>query len=169
MRRSRAAATTTIGVAIVFAITAASASAGGVSWTPGNLNFGKQKTGSASNSKKVTVNHFCSPDIVVNGNPAPGPCPVMDIAISGKFRISSTTCPTTGVPIAPIGSCTVSVKFKPTSKGKHHGFLRIWTGQQTNPAAGFGATTAPGAPAGVPLEGRGCKKKVDGQLKQCGG
>jgi hypothetical protein len=75
--------------------------------------------------------------------PAPGPCSSADIAISGQFVISSMTCPQTGFVGENGASCAINVRFKPQSKGKKKGFLRI----SSNP---FG---------GVPLAGKGCKKE----------
>ena len=145
--------TVTAAVALMFAIAASTASAQlSANWSPTSLSFGKQKVGTKSGVKTVTVRGQCGPDIDIDPGPgftpAPGPCSNMDIAVSGDFLISATTCPLTGV---LAGVCTIDVRFKPKSKGKKEGFLRI----QSIP---FG---------GVPLDGKGCKKKEDGKLKEC--
>ncbi len=118
---------------------------------PQSLSFGKQKVGTKSAPKQVVVSGSTCPD---NPGPpiSPGNCPEpLDIAVSGDFVIVGHNCP----PVLPGGlsptQCTINVAFKPKSKGKHKGFLRI----QSTP---FG---------GVPLDGKGCKKKVGGKLKQC--
>jgi hypothetical protein len=136
-------------IALVFAINVAAASA--FTWTPESLSFGKQKVGKKSEAKTVTVTSICGPDTPVGDPPVivPGPCSSADIAISGQFLISSTTCPQTGFVGENGAKCTINVRFKPESKGKKKGFLRI----SSNP---FG---------GVPLEGKGCKKnKQTGKL-----
>ena len=157
MKRFRVATTVIATMALGFAVNAASASAQGVGFTyaPQSLSFGKQKVDTKSNAKTVTLTAICGPDYdgspAPGFQPAPGPCSLTDIAISGDFLISSMTCPQTGFFGQSGTKCAINVKFKPKAKGKREGFLRI----NSNPFQG------------VPLDGKGCKKKVDGVLKQC--
>jgi hypothetical protein len=148
VRSLRLVATIAAGVTLMFAINVGTAGAQvAFTWSPESLAFGKQKVGKKSEAKAVTVVAHCGPDIDIDPGPgfipAPGPCSSADIAISGQFVISSMTCPQTGFVGENGASCAINVRFKPQSKGKKKGFLRI----SSNP---FG---------GVPLAGKGCKKE----------
>ena len=95
--------------------------------SPASLSFGDVAAGSASAAQTVTVS-----------NPGGTAATVSSISASGPFSETSTC----GGSITAGGSCTVSVKFAPTSGGAATGTLSV-------------ATSAPGSPLTVALSGTG--------------
>jgi hypothetical protein len=100
---------------------------GALTASPASLSFGDVASGSTSAAQSVTVS-----------NPGTSAAPVSSVSVSGPFS-QTNTC---GSSIAAGGSCTVSVKFAPTSGGSLTGSLSI-------------ATSAPGGPLTVALSGTG--------------
>jgi hypothetical protein len=92
-----------------------------------SLSFGDVASGSTSSAQTVTIS-----------NPGTSAAPVSSVSVTGPFS-QTNTC---GTSIAAGGTCTVSVKFAPTSGGALTGALTI-------------ATSAPGGPITVALAGTG--------------
>jgi hypothetical protein len=95
--------------------------------TPGSLSFGYTNVGSSSGTQTVTV-----------GNPAASALSISSISITGAFS-QTNNC---GSSIAAGGSCTVTVKFSPTTGGSQTGQLSI-------------ANSATSTPIGAGLSGIG--------------
>jgi Pectate lyase superfamily protein/F5/8 type C domain/Abnormal spindle-like microcephaly-assoc'd, ASPM-SPD-2-Hydin len=100
---------------------------GALSASPSSLSFGDLASGSTSAAQSVTVS-----------NPGSSAVSVSSVSVSGPFSQTSTC----GSSIAAGGTCTVSVKFAPTSGGSLTGSLSV-------------ATSAPGSPLTVALSGTG--------------
>jgi alpha-1,3-glucanase-like protein/F5/8 type C domain-containing protein/pectate lyase-like protein/ASPM-SPD-2-Hydin domain-containing protein len=111
---------------------------GALSASPASLSFGDVASGSTSSAQTVTVS-----------NPGSSSVSVSSIGVSGPFS-QTNTC---GSSIAAGGSCTVSVKFAPTSGGNLTGTLSI-------------ATSAPGSPLTVALSGTGVTSTTNLALGQ---
>jgi hypothetical protein len=92
-----------------------------------SLSFGDVASGSTSSAQTVTVS-----------NPGTSAASISSVSVTGPFS-QTNTC---GTSIAAGGTCTVSVKFAPTSGGALTGALTI-------------ATSAPGGPLAVALAGTG--------------
>ena len=101
--------------------------AGTLTSSPSSLSFGDVNSGSTSAAQTVTVT-----------NPGTSAVSVSSVGVTGNFT-QTNTC---GSSIAAGGSCTVSVKFAPTSGGPLTGTLSV-------------ATSAPGSPLTVALSGTG--------------
>jgi hypothetical protein len=101
--------------------------AGTLTSSASSLAFGDVNSGSTSAAQTVTVT-----------NPATSAVSVSSVGVTGNFT-QTNTC---GTSIAAGGSCTVSVKFSPTSGGPLTGTLSV-------------ATSAPGSPLTVALSGTG--------------
>ncbi|WP_325564988.1 choice-of-anchor D domain-containing protein [Actinospica sp.] len=95
--------------------------------TPGSLSFGYVNVGSTSGTQSVTV-----------ANPAQSPLTISSVTTSGAFS-QTNNC---GSSVAAGGSCTVSVKFSPTTGGSQTGELAI-------------ANSATSTPIGAGLSGTG--------------
>src|ERR1700677_3788547 len=95
--------------------------------SPSSLSFGNEATGQDSTAQTVTVT-----------NPNSSAVTVSSVSISGVFAQTST-CPSS---LPAGGSCTVSVKFEPTTTGTAAGTLSV-------------ASSAPGSPLTVALSGTG--------------
>jgi hypothetical protein len=106
---------------------------GALTASPASLSFGDVASGSTSAAQSVTVS-----------NPGSGAVSVSSVSVSGPFS-QTNTC---GGSIAAGGSCTVSVKFAPTSGGSLTGTLTV-------------ATSAPGGPLTVALSGKGVTSTTD--------
>jgi hypothetical protein len=100
---------------------------GSLTATPTSLSFGDVPSGSTSAAQTATVS-----------NPGSSAVSVSSVGVSGPFS-QTNTC---GSSIAAGGSCTVSVKFAPTSGGSQTGTLTV-------------TTSAPGGPLTVALSGTG--------------
>ncbi|HEY0806317.1 MAG TPA: choice-of-anchor D domain-containing protein, partial [Pseudonocardiaceae bacterium] len=100
---------------------------GSLTASPSTLSFGDVASGSTSAAQTATVS-----------NPGSSAASVSSVSVSGPFS-QTNTC---GSSIAAGGSCTVSVKFAPTSGGSQTGTLSV-------------ATSAPGSPLAVALSGTG--------------
>ncbi len=100
---------------------------GALAASPSSLSFGDVTAGSTSGAQTVTVS-----------NPGSSAASVSSVSTSGPFSQTSTC----GSSIAAGGSCTVSVKFAPTSGGNLTGTLSV-------------ASSAPGSPLTVALSGKG--------------
>ena len=108
---------------------------------PSEVNFGKQKVGTSSETVTVTALGHCPDVMLPGGGFTVGPCvdlPV-DIAVSGQFRIESASCIRNDLRL----TCAIDVRFTPRNRGRQRGFLRI----DSDPIEG------------VPLKGRGCVPK----------
>jgi hypothetical protein len=111
---------------------------GALSASPSSLSFGDVASGSTSGAQTVTVS-----------NPGSSAVSVSSVSASGPFS-QANTC---GSSIAAGGSCTVSVKFAPTSGGSLTGTLSV-------------ATSAPGSPLSVALSGTGVTSTTNLALGQ---
>jgi hypothetical protein len=100
---------------------------GALTASPPSLSFGDVTAGSASGAQTVTVS-----------NPGSNAASVSSVSTSGPFS-QTNTC---GSSIAAGGTCTVTVKFAPTSGGNLTGTLSV-------------ASSAPGSPLTVALSGKG--------------
>ena len=106
--------------------------------SPSGLSFGSVAVGSTSGAQTVTVN-----------NPGSSAVSVTSVSASGPFSQTSTC----GSSIAAGGSCTVSVKFAPTTSGAASGTLSV-------------ASSAPGSPLTVALSGTGTSATTNLALNQ---
>jgi hypothetical protein len=100
---------------------------GSLTASPASVSFGDVNVGSVSGAQSVTVT-----------NPGSSAASVSSISATGPFS-QTNTC---GGSIAAGGSCTVQLKFAPTSGGPQTGTLSV-------------ATNAPGSPLTVALSGTG--------------
>ncbi len=103
-----------------------------------SLSFGDVASGSTSSAQTVTVS-----------NPGTSAVSVSSVGVTGPFS-ETNTC---GSSIAAGGSCTVSVKFAPTTGGPLTGTLSV-------------ATSAPGGPITVALAGTGVTSTTNLALGQ---
>lgn len=99
---------------------------GKITFAPKSINFGKESVGSTTDRKTINV---------ANKNPVPM---ALSVAGSGPF-VQSNNCPAS---LAPNGTCSVQVAFKPTTTGKVPGALTF-------------TDTAVGSPQSVKLVGTG--------------
>jgi N-acetylneuraminic acid mutarotase len=76
-----------------------------VTITPGSIAFGGQRVGTVSGTRTYQVTNVGSASLVVSGTAVTGKNP-------GDFRVG-TTC--SSAPVAPGGTCTVRVRFAPSS------------------------------------------------------
>ena len=82
-----------------------------VKLTPLSLNFGSRTVGSTSSAQTVTLTNTASYVVKITG-----------VSIASSF-LQSNNC---GSQVAAKGSCTFSVRFRPTSKGLKTGTLSIY-------------------------------------------
>ena len=101
----------------------------GLTVAPAALAFGTVDVGSASAVQTVTVS-----------NPGTAPLTVTGVSVAGTNAADFTQTNTCATAVAPGGTCTVSVTFRPSAAGVRSGSLSI-------------ASSA--GPAGVPLTGTG--------------
>jgi hypothetical protein len=106
---------------------------GALSASPSSVAFGDVASGATSAAQTVTVS-----------NPGSSAVSVSSVSTSAPFS-QTNTC---GSSIAAGGTCTVSVKFAPTSGGSQTGSLTV-------------ATSAPGSPLTVALTGTGVTATTD--------
>ena len=111
---------------------------GSLTASPTSLSFGDVASGSTSAAQTVTVS-----------NPGSSAASVSSVSVTGPFS-QTNNC---GSSIAAGGSCTVSVKFSPTSGGSQTGALSV-------------ATSAPGSPLTVALSGTGVTSTTNLALDQ---
>ena len=128
-------------------------------WSPASIGFGKTKVRKSSEIRRVDVQPGSGCGA---GWMPPMPCTLsygfLDVAVSGPFAIVDTTC-RFGENLSP---CFVDVRFRPRSRGRHDGFLRITPAKPAQDTPG--PPTQPEAARGVPLTGKGCHK-VRGNLR----
>lgn len=103
-----------------------------VAITPASISFGGQQVGTGSAARTYRVTNEGSADLVVSGVALAGAHP-------GDFHASASCV---HAPVAPGGTCTVSILFVPTITG-----LRA--------AATVLSDNAPGTPQRVPVDGYG--------------
>jgi hypothetical protein len=106
--------------------------------SPSSLSFGNEATGSDSTAQTVTVT-----------NPNSSAVTVSSVSVSGAFA-QTNTCPSS---LPANGSCTVSVKFEPTTTGTADGTLSV-------------ASSAPSSPLTVALTGTGTSTTTNLALNQ---
>ena len=97
------------------------------------LNFGDVNSGSTSAAQTVTVT-----------NPGPSAAAISSLSATGPFS-QTNTC---GSSLAANASCTISVKFAPTSGGALTGSVTL-------------ASNAPGSPLTIALSGTGVTSTTD--------
>ncbi len=98
--------------------------------TPTTLDFGSVTVGDTSPPQTVTLQNTGSDDLAIS-----------DISTTGDFS-QSNNCPSGSATLAPSVSCTITVVFTPTKKGKQTGSLQI-------------TDNAPNSPQQVKLKGTG--------------
>ena len=103
-----------------------------MSLSPAGLSFSTESVGASSPEQIVTVTNVGGADLSVSTITLGGVNP-------GEFTRGTDTC--TG-PVAPAGSCTVKVRFAPTSTGNKTATLTF-------------ASNAPGSPHTITLTGTG--------------
>jgi len=111
---------------------------GSLTASPGSLSFGDLASGSTSAAQSVTIT-----------NPGTSAASVSSVSVTGPFS-QTNNC---GSSIAANGTCTVSVKFSPTSGGPLTGSLSV-------------ASSAPGSPLTVALSGTGVTSTTNLALNQ---
>jgi len=111
---------------------------GALTDSPTSLAFGDEASGSTTAAQTVTVS-----------NPGTSAVSVSSVSLTGPFS-QTNTC---GTSIAAGGSCTVSVKFAPTTGGAASGVLSV-------------ATSAPGSPLTIDLSGTGVTSTTNLALGQ---
>ena len=111
---------------------------GALTASPTSLSFGDVNSGSTSAAQSVTVT-----------NSGSNAASVSSIGVTGPFS-QTNNC---GGSIAAGSSCTVSVKFSPTSGGPQTGSLSV-------------ASSAPGSPLAVALTGTGVTSTTNLALNQ---
>jgi hypothetical protein len=114
------------------------ATPGALTASPASLTFGDVASGSTSSAQAVTVT-----------NTGASAASVSSISVTGDFT-QTNTC---GSSIAANGSCTVNVKFAPTSGGALTGTLSV-------------ASSAPESPLTVALSGTGVTSTTNLALNQ---
>src|SRR5204862_3247375 len=114
--------------------------AAGVSLAPSALSFGKQKVGTASLVKYVTLINTRNATLTFSGS----------FLISGNFAFGGLgTC---GSTVAAGANCTISVKFTPTATGTRTGAVTL-------------NDNAPNTPQKISLSGSGTEKVARAWLK----
>jgi len=101
-----------------------SSSAPSVAVAPPSLGFGVQVLNTTSGSRTVTLSNSGSAQLSISAAAVSGPN-------AGDFVISADTC--TGAPVAPNGTCTVSVAFTPSAPGNRSGSLNFTDNATGNP------------------------------------
>jgi hypothetical protein len=114
------------------------ATPGALTATPASLTFGDVTSGSTSSAQAVTVT-----------NTGASAASVSSVSVTGNFT-QTNNC---GSSIAANGSCTVNVKFAPTSGGALTGTLSV-------------ASSAPESPLTVALSGTGVTSTTNLALNQ---
>jgi hypothetical protein len=120
------------------------ATPGALTASPSSLSFGDQSVGSASSAQAVTIS-----------NPGSSAQGISAVSASGQFS-QANTC---GSSLAAGASCTVSVRFSPTSGGSQAGTLTVSNGSPT-PAlkvslSGLGVTSTTNLAAGAVMTASG--------------
>ncbi len=112
--------------------------------SPTSLAFGDEAVGSTTAAQSVTVS-----------NPGSAAATISSIAVSGQFT-QSGSC---GSSLAAGASCTVSVKFAPTSGGSQSGTLSITNSTTTTPVtvslSGTGVTSTTNLALGASMTASG--------------
>src|SRR5215468_84181 len=86
-----------------------------ISISPVSLNFGTVAVGTTTAAKSVTVTNVGTTPVTFTSISIAGTNP-------GDYQISANTC---GTSLAARGSCTVSVRFKPTAAATRNATLRV--------------------------------------------
>jgi len=104
--------------------------------TPASLSFGDQVVSTPSAAQTITVTNTGSSNLVVNAGGV-----TIGGTDAGSFGIANTTCAT----VTPGSSCTVSVRFSPTTTGAKSATVAInGSGSSTSVAvSGNGIPSAP--------------------------
>lgn len=118
--------------------------------TPGSLAFGSIPVGNNSTSQTITVTNSGNATLTVSG---------ASISPLGQFSVVSSDCLT----VVPGASCTIDVRFTPTSIGLKNATIGIihdgLNGSPSNVSlsgTGTAPATAPSAPTiGAPVQGNG--------------
>lgn len=107
--------------------------------TPGSWDFGNQRVDTTSTGKDFTIT-----------NSGDGPLTVSAVSLAGSnpgdFDISSETC-TSASPIAPAGTCQVTVAFEPTATGARTAAIQV-------------SSNAPSSPTSISLTGNGTQPSL---------
>ncbi|MCC6997681.1 MAG: choice-of-anchor D domain-containing protein [Deltaproteobacteria bacterium] len=103
-----------------------------LTFTPANLDLGNQLQGTSGTPMRLTVTN--------TGGATSGAVTVaLGGTAAGEFAIAAQTC--NGMTLAPAGTCTVDISFRPTSRGSKNASLNL--------------TASPGGPAAASLMGTG--------------
>ncbi|WP_020521519.1 ThuA domain-containing protein [Catelliglobosispora koreensis] len=98
----------------------------GLSVSPSSLSFGNQNVGTTSNPQNVTIS-----------NPGTASVPVPALSVTGQFT-QTNNCPTA---LGAGASCTVQVRFVPTSAGAKSGTLSVAPSNVALSGTGVSSTT----------------------------
>lgn len=101
-----------------------------IALSPSALNFGSEAVGQSAAAQAITLSNVGAAAVSLTGFTITG--------ASADFSISTNTC---GAALAAGGSCSVSVIFDPTARGKHSATLTIANnggGSATAPLSGSG-------------------------------
>ena len=93
---------------------------------PRTLSFDKQKVGTTSGSKSLTLMNTGTTPLILSG-----------LSVNGDFSISGTSTCTSGLSIAPGHSCRIDVKFSPKKKGQRTGQIVINDNALFSPQVAF--------------------------------
>ena len=106
----------------------------GLSQAPNNLTFAAQAVGTTSGAQTVTVTNTGAAAITVGA-------PTITGANAAEFAVATNTC----AAVAPGGTCSIGVTFKPTALAATHAASLSIPGDVTGPltVALSGATPAP--------------------------
>ncbi len=103
-----------------------------LSFTPDPLGFGNQTVNTTSNGQVITVTNSGTATVTISS-----------VSLGGTNASNFTIAQTCGqLNLAPGVSCSVTLKFTPTSMGAYSATLLV-------------ASNAPGSPASIPLTGTG--------------
>ena len=83
--------------------------------SPTSINYGKQKVGTTSSARNVTLKNNLSSALTINPFSFTG-------ADQGDFHVLTTTC---GASLAAKSTCTISIVFKPTATGGRAATLNV--------------------------------------------
>ena len=90
--------------------------------SPASLSFAARKVGTTSPSKQIVVTNSGTAALAVSS-----------ITIVGDFALAATTTCTSGIVLAPAGTCNIEVTFTPTATGTRAGSVQLVDTAATSP------------------------------------
>jgi hypothetical protein len=106
--------------------------------SPTSVSFSSTVTGVSSEAKTVSVK-----------NTGKGTLQISTITVTGEHRADFVSTNTCGSPVAPSGSCSISVSFKPSATGTRSAQIEIKGNVATKSLSLRGSGTAPPQPSVV--------------------